>query len=602
MAHSIDSPTSKGGTGIITYPNMGIASHKTCLESSNNAALKCTLNGFFSIPVTNHAIIQNMTMMDNAQGFGTRIGCGDYDPTCLIELTENIIMGETVIPDCPDTSNGDYCIKIDKYAVVPGGFGKGGKDLHPVSPSALPFWKYTAHNFVGTTHFSKNKISDFGGKTMYGMRSSAMGTVPWDSDITQPTYLYDTEFTDVDDESFAWLASPAPGWANVKDCGNFPCTAPYNVLNSFHRTVFKGKMPSGNLRSTFQVIGNNPGFSPYIDECEYKENWNAYLCDEPKLSQLVFESGDWDTWDRSMQPIIFTEEGTEQANKLNSYMDHVWDGFYSGQLRLSRFPVIVQAKRGKTYDVVFTGTPAANLTWKLVAEEPDAGVMIRIAYPSAQSRAIEVNGNLIEYNQWDKALNQYSPITFSFCGENRYLGVVNILEFYITSGCTVYIKPRDAIQSMVRMEWTMDEFFSAGGTTTFVDNVAGSLGIHASQIKVVSVYEGSLVINYDIVAAEGQDASSLKSIESQQTELFATGKMDLGAPILDVIAGDKSVVSDGTVSADGYAPIVITKTAANTNLETGEAIERKQGTFRPNLPTYIDQTTVYQNITVQKVV
>ena len=84
-----------------------------------------------------------------------------------------------------------------------------------------------------------------------------------------------------------------------------------------------------------------------------------------------------------MQPIIFTEEGTEQANKLNSYMDHVWDGFYSGQVRLSRFPVIVQAKRGKAYEVVFTGTAAANLTWLLVAEEPDAGVMIRIAYPSA---------------------------------------------------------------------------------------------------------------------------------------------------------------------------------------------------------------------------
>jgi len=57
MAHSIDSPTSKGGTGIITYTNKGIASHETCLESSNNAALKCTLNGFFSIPKTNRAII-----------------------------------------------------------------------------------------------------------------------------------------------------------------------------------------------------------------------------------------------------------------------------------------------------------------------------------------------------------------------------------------------------------------------------------------------------------------------------------------------------------------------------------------------------------------
>lgn len=147
----------------------------------------------------------------------------------------------------------------------------------------------------------------------------------------------------------------------------------------------------------------------------------------------------------------------------------------------------------------------------------------------------------------------------------------------------------------------MEEFFSSGGTTTFVDNVAGSLGIHASQIKVVSVYEGSLVINYDIVVAEGADKSSLAAIESQQTEMFATGKMDLGAPILDVVAGDKSVVSDGTVSAEGYAPIVITKTAMNTNLDETAKEKRDSGVFRPNLPTYIDQQTVYQNITVKKV-
>lgn len=60
------------------------------------------------------------------------------------------------------------------------------------------------------------------------------------------------------------------------------------------------------------------------------------------------------------------------------------------------------------------------------------------------------------------------------------------------------IAPRNAIQTMVRMEWSVDEFFNNGGTTTFVDRVAGSLGIHASTIKVVSVYEGSLVVNYDI--------------------------------------------------------------------------------------------------------
>ena len=102
-------------------------------------------------------------------------------------------------------------------------------------------------------------------------------------------------------------------------------------------------------------------------------------------------------------------------------------------------------------------------------------------------------------NQWDEQTKQYGTIKQKYCGENRYIGVQNILEFYISAKCELLVKPRDAIQTMVRMEWSLDEFFSSGGTTTFVDRLAGALGIHASTIKVVSVYEGSLILNYDII-------------------------------------------------------------------------------------------------------
>jgi len=60
---------------------------------------------------------------------------------------------------------------------------------------------------------------------------------------------------------------------------------------------------------------------------------------------------------------------------------------------------------------------------------------------------------------------------------------------------------------MVRMEWSLNDFFSNGGTTSFADRVAGSLGIHASDIKIVSVYEGSLVVNYDVTVPEGSTTS-----------------------------------------------------------------------------------------------
>jgi hypothetical protein len=64
------------------------------------------------------------------------------------------------------------------------------------------------------------------------------------------------------------------------------------------------------------------------------------------------------------------------------------------------------------------------------------------------------------------------------------------------------LKKYDTIQSNVRMEWTMDEFYASGGPTSFIDRVSAALGIHASQMKVVAVYTGSVVVEYEIAPDE----------------------------------------------------------------------------------------------------
>jgi len=143
-----------------------------------------------------------------------------------------------------------------------------------------------------------------------------------------------------------------------------------------------------------------------------------------------------------------------------------------------------------------------------------AGMTLRIAYPGAESRSITINDKVIEPNIWNETSHMYGPIKQDFCGENRYIGVKNILEFYLHDGCTLKIIPRDAIQSLVRMEWSLDAFFSNGGTTSFMDRVAAGLGIHASTIKIVSVYEGSLVVNYEIAAA---NPVALAQVAAKQT-------------------------------------------------------------------------------------
>jgi hypothetical protein len=124
--------------------------------------------------------------------------------------------------------------------------------------------------------------------------------------------------------------SPKAGWANLDDCGDYPCTGPLNALLSFTGTKWEGSKPRWATERDFQIIANNTGFAPYIESCNPYKAMNAYVCQADKMGVLLFESMDEDNQDRSMQPLYVKREGTEMENNLNAMMDHVWDGFYSG--------------------------------------------------------------------------------------------------------------------------------------------------------------------------------------------------------------------------------------------------------------------------------
>jgi hypothetical protein len=122
----------------------------------------------------------------------------------------------------------------------------------------------------------------------------------------------------------------------------------------------------------------------------------------------------------------------------------------------------------------------------------------------------------------------------------------------------------------VRLEWTFAEFFADGGSTTFADRLAAVIGVHASQIKMVSVYEGSLVLDYEITASPTttDSAAELQAIQTKQIDLIANNKINFGAPLLDSSISGANIVSNGVVVAPNYTPIVITQTATNTQTST----------------------------------
>lgn len=144
-----------------------------------------------------------------------------------------------------------------------------------------------------------------------------------------------TIFEDIDGgPGFTYFIEPPNKWANVADCGEFPCTGPKNMIMSFKKTKYIGIAPITEKYEDFQLVPDVPGYTSTFKNCVPKKDWNCYLCQNTNLGILLFESLDEDAWDRSMQPIfINANEDAKVSNKLNSFMDHVWDGFYTGQKR-----------------------------------------------------------------------------------------------------------------------------------------------------------------------------------------------------------------------------------------------------------------------------
>jgi len=192
-------------------------------------------------------------------------------------------------------------------------------------------------------------------------------------------------------------------------------------------------------------------------------------------------------------------------NKLNSFMDHGWDGFYTSQKRLQRFPAMVQA--GTNYTVQMTGTPPKDMRFALRADAGEGGMKVLIPFPGPVAFSVyaaEGNDDLekVTENPFLDVLGKPAPVEGSQCGQNAYFPRANYLDFWITPGCVVELRFRDSISSSVRVDWTLDEFFADGGTSAFIDRLASVLGIDASRIRVLQVYEGSVIILSEVIENE----------------------------------------------------------------------------------------------------
>jgi hypothetical protein len=336
-----------------------------------------------------------------------------------IILEDSTFFGETASDDCPSTADGK-CHCQPKYSFMSAANMNDGKSLMPTGASELPIYGSKGEgNWGGKVTINRTKFAKFLGKSKCGERSTIFARNPKGSDKIPPHFFNNCILEDVDDTGFAFLEKPNPAWANVKDCGNFPCTAPNNLIFSFADTTYSGTTPTSKP-AAFVIVPDDETVGGTYGTCTRREAQQAYICEADNIGMMMFENLDDDAWDRAIQPVELTNSTTGFNNTLNAMMDHIWDTFYTGQRRMARFPTALAT--GQDYRLEFAGTPPKKIRFGLEART--GGTMIHIPYPVAGSVRVIKDNKTVDPNEWDEEISKPGVLKKDKgCGENRFVGV-----------------------------------------------------------------------------------------------------------------------------------------------------------------------------------
>lgn len=208
--------------------------------------------------------MSDLTLVDNHIGLAVNVVCpGDRVMTEIV-LRDNKFYGDSISPG-----------SMQNVALVIGGAHRVGKPPHSDSPSQRPHYKIKKEAcWNGKYTITGNQFIDYEGS------SNVIELNPYAADMVTTSWWRDNEFVDVDDDGFGYFMDPKSAWANPKDCGEFPCTAPAQVLMLMSDTTFSGTKPSfhDQMSGNFQLIADNAGFAPYVPTCDRLASNNMYVC------------------------------------------------------------------------------------------------------------------------------------------------------------------------------------------------------------------------------------------------------------------------------------------------------------------------------------
>jgi len=154
----------------------------------------------------------------------------------IMEIKDSIAYADSVIEDTVCTKSTGMIMNFGAL---------GGKPVHVTAPPGLPYHNTMSNSAWGArTQVTNVQFVGFKGTNECGKDSRAIEINEFGSDYIPIGHFDGCTFTDVNDKGMTYIFDPPAAWANIADCGEWPCTSPENIIMKFDQTTFNGSTPT----------------------------------------------------------------------------------------------------------------------------------------------------------------------------------------------------------------------------------------------------------------------------------------------------------------------------------------------------------------------
>jgi hypothetical protein len=457
--------------------------------------------------------------------------------------------------------------------------------------------------------------------------------------------LYDICFDKVLEEQILYYQDPNPAWAGV-NCGGFPCSAPNNIvlkITSFKKSTRSQIMfnipnnPKWKVKSLKCIepnlnINGDTSISSFLkngvtlipnkftlSDCKIVNSWNGMICpSERDIGMVVIQSVEKEANTRTVAPVLVESYKDNFSNKVNGYMDHDCEVGYPSFKKTPVHGSLITFN--KNYKITFTGSVPSPIKIMMFDHlyplSPIKKAIFQIKYPQPQTIVVFKNGVEIKTKMWKPSeVIDLTSSSSMVCGDSKWTPVENILEFVVTNekDCDLLLKQVNSLQMSIRLDITVEDFYSKGTGNQLIYNIAAILGIPIEQIRITGVGRGSSIAyttilekvpssNDDVIPPPKETATSQINSNNDNSALKSNGKLDLSKSKSFILSSiDRGTLKMPAALLDIKSEVVsairttepINTSATNNNNPT-TTLNNDSNTTQPTIPQPSNNNTIVQ--------